>query len=144
MHYHATVTENIALSHGGLDHKTERAAKPHAVSVQAAAHAVGAEAMITQLPRGYDTLLGKWFDEGTELSGGQWQRLALARACWRPAPIILLDEPTSAMDPERSGLDGALSHHAGPHGHHHHPPDDHRDAGGHHPCDATRTHCRIR
>jgi hypothetical protein len=50
------------------------------------------------LPQGYETVLGKWFAEGTELSVGQWQRLALARAFLRSSPIVLLDEPTSAMD----------------------------------------------
>jgi len=90
VHYHATVTENIGLSHPS---------QPDAASIRAAARVAGAEEMIEQLPQGYDTSLGKWFDDGTELSGGQWQRLALARACWRQAPIILLDEPTSAMDP---------------------------------------------
>jgi ATP-binding cassette subfamily B protein len=50
------------------------------------------------LPRGYENMLGKLFEGGTELSVGEWQRLALARAFWRRAPIILLDEPTSAMD----------------------------------------------
>jgi ATP-binding cassette subfamily B protein len=51
-----------------------------------------------RLPDGYDTLLGKWFAGGTELSGGEWQRLALARAFLRSSPILLLDEPTAAMD----------------------------------------------
>jgi ATP-binding cassette subfamily B protein len=50
-----------------------------------------------RLAEGYDTQLGKWFG-GAELSVGEWQRIALARAFLRRAPIILLDEPTSAMD----------------------------------------------
>jgi ATP-binding cassette subfamily B protein len=54
---------------------------------------------ILRLPQGYNTMLGKLFPEGAELSGGQWQRLALARAFFRRAQIIILDEPTSAMDP---------------------------------------------
>ncbi len=53
---------------------------------------------IARLPRGYETLLGKWFDGGIELSTGEWQRIALARAFMRRAPVILLDEPTAAMD----------------------------------------------
>jgi ATP-binding cassette subfamily B protein len=52
-----------------------------------------------RLPQGYDSLLGKWFSGGTDLSGGEWQRLALARSFLRRAQIIILDEPTSAMDP---------------------------------------------
>jgi ATP-binding cassette subfamily B protein len=51
------------------------------------------------LPAGYDTVLGKSFIEGTELSTGEWQRIALARAFLRQAPVLILDEPTSAMDP---------------------------------------------
>jgi ATP-binding cassette subfamily B protein len=51
-----------------------------------------------RLPEKYETLLGKWFVNGTELSGGEWQRLALARAYFRQAPIVILDEPTSFMD----------------------------------------------
>ncbi len=51
------------------------------------------------LPKGLDTLLGRWFDEGTELSMGEWQRVALARAIFRDAAVLILDEPTSAMDP---------------------------------------------
>jgi ATP-binding cassette subfamily B protein len=67
--------------------------------VQRASVAAGASAVITGLPRGYNTVLGKWFDEGTELSVGEWQRVALARAIVRPSPIVILDEPTSALDP---------------------------------------------
>lgn len=54
--------------------------------------------MITGLPKGYDTTLGKWFEDGEELSIGEWQKIALARAFLRDAQIIVLDEPTSALD----------------------------------------------
>jgi ATP-binding cassette subfamily B protein len=50
------------------------------------------------LPRSYDTVLGKMFEEGEELSIGQWQKVALARAFLRNSQIVLLDEPTSALD----------------------------------------------
>jgi ATP-binding cassette, subfamily B, bacterial len=89
VHYSATVAENIALG-GRAD--TGRA------EVEGAARAAGADEPVGRLPRGYDTLLGKWFAGGTELSVGEWQRLALARAFLRPAPLLLLDEPTSALD----------------------------------------------
>ena len=58
-----------------------------------------AEAFIATLPGGYRTQLGKWFKEGRELSGGQWQKIALSRAFMRTsADILVLDEPTAAMD----------------------------------------------
>jgi ATP-binding cassette subfamily B protein len=55
--------------------------------------------VIAGLPHGYDTALGRWFDEGEELSVGEWQKVALARAFVRDAQILVLDEPTSALDP---------------------------------------------
>ena len=54
--------------------------------------------MIGSLPKGYETNLGKWFDEGHELSGGEWQKVALARAFMRDAQILILDEPTASLD----------------------------------------------
>jgi ATP-binding cassette subfamily B protein len=66
---------------------------------QAAAAKGLADDFIDDLPRGYDTQLGRWFKDGRELSGGQWQKIALARAFMREsADILILDEPTAAMD----------------------------------------------
>jgi ATP-binding cassette subfamily B protein len=88
--YHATAGENIAL--GDLQ------SSPGESEIEAAARNAGAHEIISNLPQGYDTLLGKWFADGIELSGGEQQRIALARAYLRRAQIILLDEPTSFMD----------------------------------------------
>jgi ATP-binding cassette subfamily B protein len=61
----------------------------------------GAEALVSRLRAGLDNQLGKWFDEGAELSGGEWQAIALSRAFAKErAPILILDEPTSALDAE--------------------------------------------
>jgi ATP-binding cassette subfamily B protein len=65
---------------------------------EAAARSAGAHELIASLPERYETLLGKWFPGGTELSGGEWQRIAMARAYMRKSEIIILDEPTSMMD----------------------------------------------
>jgi ATP-binding cassette subfamily B protein len=90
MQYHATAGENVAL---GDVQKTASDAD----ILEATRHA-GAHDFISKLPSGYESLLGKWFVNGVELSGGEWQRLALARAYFRQAPIVILDEPTSFMD----------------------------------------------
>jgi ATP-binding cassette subfamily B protein len=91
VHYNATVRENIWL--GDLAHD------PSFESIRSAALDAGAESFITRLPAAYENVLGYSFEKGAELSVGEWQRVALARAFLRQAPIILLDEPTSAMDP---------------------------------------------
>jgi ATP-binding cassette subfamily B protein len=92
-HYQASALENI--SYGRLDLSTDA---PLEAARQAARQA-GADRLVEGLPNGYDSRLGKWFAGGTELSTGEWQRVALARAFYRDAPVILLDEPTSSMDP---------------------------------------------
>jgi ATP-binding cassette, subfamily B, bacterial len=63
-----------------------------------AAAASGADAVIAELARGYDTLLARQFKDGAELSGGQWQRIAAARGFYRTAPLLIMDEPTAALD----------------------------------------------
>jgi ATP-binding cassette subfamily B protein len=95
VHYFQTAADNVRM--GAL------AAGLTPADVRRAAQAAGADALIERLPSGYDTVLGKWFDEGTELSAGEWQRVALARALARPASIVVLDEPTSALDPWSEG-----------------------------------------
>ncbi len=89
--YQATAAENIGL--GSVQELTDRDA------VVSASKQAGSDELISGLPAGYDTALGKWFDAGVNLSGGEWQKVALARAFMREdARILLLDEPTSALD----------------------------------------------
>jgi ATP-binding cassette subfamily B protein len=89
--YQATAAENIGL--GNVPEITNRDA------VVIASKEAGSDELIAALPAGYDTALGKWFDAGVNLSGGEWQKVALARAFMREeARILLLDEPTSALD----------------------------------------------
>ena len=89
--YNDTVRENIG--YGDLE------AAKDAEGLERAVRAAGAEEIVAQLPQGLESMLGRWFADGTELSVGEWQRIALARAFLRAAPILILDEPTSAMDP---------------------------------------------
>lgn len=87
--YQQTAGENISLG--------DWWSKPSQQQIETAATGAGADVSINKLVLGYDSLLGKMFG-GAELSGGEWQRVALARAFLRDSPIIILDEPTSAMD----------------------------------------------
>jgi ATP-binding cassette subfamily B protein len=89
--YQLTARENIRLGNVALE--------PDDPAIEAAARGAGAHETIAGLRHGYDTLLGKWFDEGEELSVGEWQKVALARAFVRDAQILVFDEPTSALDP---------------------------------------------
>ena len=68
-------------------------------AIEAAGRQAGADGFLERLPDGYDTMLGPEFVGGTDLSVGQWQRMALARAFFREAPFVILDEPTAALDP---------------------------------------------
>jgi ATP-binding cassette subfamily B protein len=88
--YQDTVRRNIALS--------TPEGEDDLAAIEAAAQSAGAHELITSLPKGYDTLLGKWFAEGTELSAGEWQRVVMARAYLRRSQLLILDEPTSLMD----------------------------------------------
>jgi ATP-binding cassette subfamily B protein len=88
--YQATASENVGL--GDLPDLENRGA------IEAAARKGGAHELIASLTYGYDTPLGKWFDQGANLSGGEWQKVALGRAFMRDARILVLDEPTSALD----------------------------------------------
>lgn len=63
-----------------------------------AAKSSGAHLMISKFDKGYDQMLGKMFEGGVELSGGQWQKIALSRAFYRNAPVLVLDEPTASID----------------------------------------------
>jgi ATP-binding cassette subfamily B protein len=87
--YHEAAGRNIAFG--------DLSGDPSLLKITNAARAAGAHELIMKLPEGYETMLGKWFG-GAELSTGEWQRMALARAFLRRAPVVILDEPTSAMD----------------------------------------------
>ncbi len=89
--YAVTASENIEF--GDIDKDHDRSL------VESAAKSGDADSFITDLPRGYDTPLTRMFeDDGIELSGGQWQKLSVARAFYKESDILILDEPTAALD----------------------------------------------
>jgi ATP-binding cassette subfamily B protein len=93
--YHLSVGTNIGFGNIGV---TENGSAAPGPTVEEAARQAGADEFIRDLPDGYETLLGPEFFGGVDLSVGQWQRIALARAFFRDAPLIILDEPTAALD----------------------------------------------
>jgi ATP-binding cassette subfamily B protein len=88
--YRLSATDNIALG--------APADAPDPERIRAAARQAGLDQVLDSLPHGYDTVLSKEFTGGADLSLGQWQRLALARAFYRDAPFVILDEPTASLD----------------------------------------------
>lgn len=91
--YQMTVRENIGF--GSTEHLTDDE------RLKRAGEQGGATEVVETLSQGFDTQLGKWFKDGTELSGGQWQKIALSRAFMREeASVLVLDEPTAALDAE--------------------------------------------
>jgi ATP-binding cassette, subfamily B, bacterial len=88
--YNLTAADNIAVGRiGGRDDRKR---------IEQAARRSLADDVIAKLPDGYDQMIGKRFKNGVELSGGEWQKVAIARAYMRDAPVIILDEPTAALD----------------------------------------------
>jgi len=88
--YHLTAAENIAV--GRIEARQDRA------RIAAAARQSLADDLIQRLPQGYDQIIGKRFRTGVDLSGGEWQKIAIARAYMRDAQLLILDEPTAALD----------------------------------------------
>ena len=92
--YNCSAAENITF--GDIDHPDH--------SLRHAAALAGADSVIDHLPQGDATLLGRLFDQGAELSMGQWQRMAIARALQSDAPLLILDEPFAWLDADARRL----------------------------------------
>ena len=88
--YHLTAAENIGV--GQID------AMDDLTRIQRAAHKGMADEVVASLGKGYDQVIGRRFKDGVDLSGGQWQKIAIARAYMRDAQVMILDEPTAALD----------------------------------------------
>ena len=90
MLYNLTAGENIRM--GDIENKAP------GKKIRSSASTTGIHEMISKLPDGYDSVIGNLFDNSRELSWGEWQKIALARALFRDAPVLILDEPSSALD----------------------------------------------
>lgn len=90
MRFEMTARENIAV--GRIDWPNRQ------TDIELAAHKSLADTVVNKLSNGYDQMLGRRFEGGVELSGGEWQKMALARAYLRDAQMLILDEPTAALD----------------------------------------------
>jgi ATP-binding cassette subfamily B protein len=88
--YHLAASENVGF--GQIEALSDRP------RIEVAAAKSGADPVIRSLPEGYETMLGRWWNKGRDLSGGEWQKIALARAFMRDCEVIVLDEPTAALD----------------------------------------------
>jgi ATP-binding cassette, subfamily B, bacterial len=90
MRFEMTARENIAV--GRVDQPQQQG------DIELAAHKSLADTVVNKFANGYDQMLGRRFEGGVELSGGEWQKIALARAYLRDAQLLILDEPTAALD----------------------------------------------
>jgi ATP-binding cassette subfamily B protein len=90
MLYNLSAGENIRM--GNIDEKNPES------EIKSSAESTGVHELINNLPNGYDTVIGNLFDDSRELSWGEWQKIALSRALFRDAPVLILDEPSSALD----------------------------------------------
>jgi len=91
MLYNLPAGENIRL--GNIERDQDE-------KIRQSAHNTGIHDLISNLPKGYDTLIGNLFEESRELSWGEWQKIALARALYRDSSVLILDEPSSSLDPD--------------------------------------------
>jgi len=90
MLYNLSAGDNIRM--GNIDEINPES------GIKSSAESTGVHELINNLPNGYDTVIGNLFDDSRELSWGEWQKIALARALFRDAPVLILDEPSSALD----------------------------------------------